>query len=120
MVSADAANRDLEARLSRADVDKRATEMRLAVVTKKRDRLVTKVTTLERDLVTARKAAGAPAEPPAQTGAGAKGAEGPPVEGPTGRGGAIPPVSGTLWPARRVGMPRPRHVVDRPPDDHAG
>ena len=79
-ISAEAANRDLEARLSRANEDRRAAESRLAAATKERDRLVTRVKFLERDLGTARKAAGAPAKPPAQTGEGAEGAEGPPVE----------------------------------------
>ena len=64
-ISAEAANRDLEARLPRANDDRRATETLLADVTKERDRLVTRVKTLERDLGTARKAAGAPAKPPA-------------------------------------------------------
>ena len=52
-ISAEAANRDLEARLSRAIYNKRATETRLADVTKERDRLATGVKTLERDLGTA-------------------------------------------------------------------
>ena len=43
----------------------RAAETRLVELTKERDRLVTRVKTLERDLGTARKAAGAPAKPPA-------------------------------------------------------
>ena len=55
-ISAEAANRDLEARLSRANEDRRDAESRLADVTKERDRLATKVKTLERDLATARKA----------------------------------------------------------------
>ena len=62
-ISAVAANRDLEARLSEATEDMRAAESRLAHVTKERDRLATKVKTLERDLGTARKA-----KPPAQAG----------------------------------------------------
>ena len=69
--SAEAASRDLEARLSRANDDTRAAETRLAEVTKERDRLVTKVKSLKRDLGTARKAAGALAKPPPQTGEGA-------------------------------------------------
>ena len=64
-MSAKAANRDLEARLSRANDDRRATETRLAEVTKERDRLVNRVKTLERDLGTARNAAGSRAKPPA-------------------------------------------------------
>ena len=63
-ISAEAANRDLEARLSGANEDRRAAKSRLADVTKERDRLVTRVKTVERDLGTARKAAGAPAKPP--------------------------------------------------------
>ena len=72
-ISAEAANRDLEARLSRANEYRRAAESRLADVTKERDRLVAKVKTPERDLGTARKA-----KPPAQAGEGAEGAEPPP------------------------------------------
>ena len=49
-ISAEAANRDLEACLSKANEDRRDTESRLADVTKERDRLATKVKTLERDL----------------------------------------------------------------------
>ena len=87
-VSAEAANRDLEGRLSRANEDRRAAESRLADVTKERDRLVTRVKTLERDLGTARMAAGAPAKPPAQTGEGVEGAEGPSGERARGGGDA--------------------------------
>ena len=65
VMTAEAANRDLEARLSRANEDRRAAESKFADVTKERDRLVTRVKTVERDLGTARKAAGAPAKPPA-------------------------------------------------------
>ena len=74
-MSAEAANRDLEACLSRADEDRRAGETRLADVTWERDRLASRVKTLERDLGTARKTAGG--RPPAQTGEGDEGAEGP-------------------------------------------
>ena len=86
-MSAEAANRDLEAHLSRANEDRRAAESRLADVTKERDCLVTRVKTLERDLGTARKAPPAPAKPPAQTGEGAEGAKGPPGERAGGGGG---------------------------------
>ena len=55
------ANRDLEARLFKANEDKRDAQSRLADVTKERDRLATKVKTLERDVATSRKA-----RPPAQ------------------------------------------------------
>ena len=41
----EAANRNLEARVSRANEDRRATETRLAEVTKERDCLVTGVKT---------------------------------------------------------------------------
>ena len=55
-ISAEAANRDLEARLSRANEDRRYAESRLADVNKERDRLGSKVKTLERDVATLRKA----------------------------------------------------------------
>ena len=88
-MSAEAANRDLEARLSRANEDRRAGETRLADLTKERDRLAARVKTLERDLGTARKDAGAPATPPAQRGEGAEGAKGPTNES---AGGAANPA----------------------------
>ena len=100
-ISAVAANRDLEARLSRANEDRRDSESRLADVTKERDRLAAKVKTLERDLATSRKAK--PAAQPAQAVERPEGAEPPP-----GDRGAVPPVSGTSWPAHKRGMPRPR------------
>ena len=105
-ISAEAANRDLEARLSRANEDRRDAESRLVVVTKERDRLATKVKPLERDVATLRKA-----KPPARAAQGPEGAEAPP--GDKGGGGAVPPVSGTFWPAHRRGMPRPRHAPAR-------
>ena len=86
-ISAEPANRDLDPRPSRANDDRRAAESRLADLTKERDRLAAEVTTLERDLGTARKAAGAPAKPPAPTGEGAEGTEGPTVEKAAGGGG---------------------------------
>ena len=108
-ISAEATNRDLEARLSGANEDRRDAESRLADVTKERDRLATKVKTLERDLATSRKA-----KPPAQAAqAGARGLRVPRPRRVTGRGGgggAVPPVSGTFWSAHRRGMPRPRHA----------
>ena len=107
-ISAEAANRDLEAPLSRANEEKRDAESRLADVTKERDRLATKVKTLERDLATSRKPK--PPAKAAQAGKGPQGAEAPPGDG--GRG-AVPPVSGTSWPAHRRGMPRPRHAPAR-------
>ena len=88
-ISAEAANRDLEARLSRANEDRRAAESQLADVTKERDRLATRVKTLERDLGTARKA-----KPPAQAGEVLEGAEVPP--GYRAGGAPVPPVSGTF------------------------
>ena len=48
-ISTEAANRDLKARLSKANEDRRAAESRLADVTKERDRLATTVKTLESD-----------------------------------------------------------------------
>ena len=95
-MSAEAANRDLEARLSRANEDRRAAEPRLTDLTRERDRLITRVKTLERDLGTARKAAGAPAKPPAQTGEGPEGTEGPPVERAGGGGGGNAVVARNL------------------------
>ena len=89
-ISAEAANRDLEARLSRANEDRRDSESRLADVTKERDRLAAKVKTLERDLATSRKAK--PAAQAAQAMERPEGTEAPP--GDRG-GGAVPPVSGT-------------------------
>ena len=125
-ISAEAANRDLEVRLSRAKEDKRAAESRLADVTKEMDHLVARVKTLERDLGSARKAAGAPAKPLAQTGEGAEGAEGPTVEragGGVGQCRRCPVPSG-----RRAGLAcpcqgmRPPHVgrVRRPAAGHDG
>ena len=55
-ISAEAANRDLEARLSGPNEDRRGAESRLANVTKQHDQLATKVKTPERDLETLRKA----------------------------------------------------------------
>ena len=107
-ISAEAANRDLEARLSRANDDRRAAKSQLADVTKERDRLVARVKTLERDLGTARKA-----KPPAQAGEGPWGAEAPPGDRAGGGGGAVPPVSGTFCQAHRPGQPRPRHAPAR-------
>ena len=75
-ISGDAANRDLEARLSRANEDRRDSESRLADVTKERDRPAAKVKTLERDLATLRKAK--PAAQPAEAVERPEGAEAPP------------------------------------------
>ena len=74
-ISAEAADRDLEARLSRAKEDRRDCESRLADVIKERDRLATKVRTLERDVATLRKAK--PAAQPAEAVERAEGAEAP-------------------------------------------
>ena len=60
---AEAANRDLEACPFRANEDRRAAETRSADLTKEREHFTTRMKTLERDLGTARKAAGAPAKP---------------------------------------------------------
>ena len=75
-ISAEAANRHLEARLSRANEDRRDSESRLADVTKEHDRLATKVKTLERDVATLRKAK--PAAQPTEAVERAEGAEAPP------------------------------------------
>ena len=83
-ISAEAANRDLEARLSRVHEDRRDCESRLADVTRERDRLATKVKTLERDVATLRKAK--PAAQPAEAVERAEGAEAPAPPGD--RGGA--------------------------------
>ena len=83
-MSAEAANRDLEARLSRANEDRRDCESRLADVTKERDRLATKVKTLERYVATLRRAK--QAAQPAEAVERAEGAEAPTPPGD--RGGA--------------------------------
>ena len=83
-ISAEAANRDLEARLSRANEDRRDVESRLADVTKERDRLASKVKTLERDVATLRKAK--PAAVAAQAVERAEGAEAPAPPGDRGGG----------------------------------
>ena len=83
-ITAEAANRDLKARLSRANEDRRDVESRLADVTKERDRLASKVKTLERDVATLRKAK--PAAQPAEAVERAEGAEAPAPPGD--RGGA--------------------------------
>ena len=64
-MSAEAANRDLQAYLSKANEDRRAAETRSAELTKERDRFAARVKTPERDLGTARKVAEARAKPPA-------------------------------------------------------
>ena len=83
-ISAEAANRDLEARLSRVHEDRRDCESRLVDVTRERDRMATKVKTLERDVATLRKAK--PAAQPAEAVERAEGAEAPAPPGD--RGGA--------------------------------
>ena len=123
MISAEAANRDLEARLSRANEDRRDSEVRSADVTKERDRLATKVKTLERDLATLRKAK--PAAKPAETVERPEGAEAPAPPGDNGGGQcrrcAVPPGRrrGVACPGRGVRRP---HVgsVHRPADGHDG
>ena len=83
-ISAETANRNLEARLSRANEDRRDYESRLADVTKERDLLATKVKTLERDVATLRKA-----KPAAQSAEAVERAEGAKAPAPPGdRGGA--------------------------------
>ena len=121
-ISAEAANRDLEARLSRANEDRRDCESRLADVTKERDRLATKVKTLEGDVATLRKAK--PAAQRAEAVERAEGAEAPP--GDKGGGGQcrrcpVPPGrrTGLACPGR--GMRRPDvGSVHRPADGHDG
>ena len=81
-ISAEAANRDLEACLSRAKEDRRDCESRLADVTKERDRLATKVKTLQRDVVTVHGAK--PAPQPAEAVERAEGAEAPAPPGDKG------------------------------------
>ena len=108
-ISAEAANRDLEARLSRANEDRRDCESRSADVTKERDRLATKVKTLERDVATLRKAK--PAAQPAEAVERAEGAEAPAPPGD--KGGASAAGVRYLWPAHRPRMPRPRHAPAR-------
>ena len=93
--------------MSRANEDRRESESRLADVTKERDRLATKVKTLERDLATLRKAK--PAAQPAQAVERPEAPKPPRVT----RGWRVPPVSGTSWPAHRRGMPRPRRAPAR-------
>ena len=85
-ISAEAANRDLEACLSKANEYRRDAESRLADVTKERDRLATKVKTLECDLATACKAK--PPAQAAQAGEGPGGAEAPLGERAGGGGSA--------------------------------
>ena len=85
-ISAEAANHDLEARLSRANEDRRSAESRLADVTKEWDRLATKVKTLERNVATSRKAK--PPAQAAQAGEGLEGAEAPPGDRAGGGGGS--------------------------------
>ena len=104
-----AADRNLEAHLSRANEDKRDAKSRLVDVTKERDCLATTVKILERDLATARKAK--PPAQAAQAGEGPDRAEAPP--GDRAGGGGVPPVSSTFWPVHRPGMPRLRHAPAR-------
>ena len=81
-ISAEAANRDLVARLPGANRDRRDFESRLADVTKERDRLATKVKVLERDVATLRKAK--PAAQPAEAVERAEVAEAPAPPGDKG------------------------------------
>ena len=107
-ISAEAANRDLEARLSRANEDGREAESRLADVTKEGDQLAAKVRTLERDLATSRKA-----KPPAQAAQAREGPEG--AEAPLGdRGGGGQCRRCPVPPGRRTGVACPGRGVRRP------
>ena len=94
-ISAEAANGDLEARLSRANEDRRDCESRLADVTKERDRLATKVKTLERDVATLRRAK--PAAQPAEAVERAEGAEAP---APPGDKGGASAAGAQAWHAQ--------------------
>ena len=85
--SAEAINRVLEARVSSANEERHAAETQLADVSRERGRHAAWVKTLEHDLGTVRKAARAPAKPPAQIGEGAEGAQGHTVERAGGGGG---------------------------------
>ena len=121
-ISAEAANRDLEARLSKANEDRRAAESRLADVTKERDRLATGVTTLERDLGTARKA-----KRRAQAGERPEGAEAPPGDRAGGGGEChrcpLPSGrrTGLACPGRGMRQPNVGRVtVHQPADGHDG
>ena len=118
MISAEAANRDLEARLSRANEDRRDCESRLADVTKERDRLA-----LERDVATLRKA-----KPPAQPAEAVERAESDEAPAPPGdKGGGqcrrcpVPPGGRTGLACPSQGMRRPDvGSVHRPADGHDG
>ena len=115
-ISAEAANRDLEARPSEANEDRRDAESRLADVTKERDRLAAKVKTLERDLATSRKAK--PAAQAAQAVERPEGAEAPPgVRG--GGGGQCRRCTGVACPGRGVRRPNVGSV-QWPADGHDG
>ena len=67
-ISAEAAQRDLEASLSKANEDRRAAEMELAAIRRDKVRLAARVKTLERELAAARRAPGGRA--PGRTGKG--------------------------------------------------
>ena len=90
-ISAEAAQRDVEAPLSRANEDGRATETEWAAVRRDKDCLAARVKRLERDLASARRATWG--RPPGQTG------EGEP-ESPAAEGWRhpIPPAFVTFWP----------------------
>ena len=104
-VSAEAADRDLKARLSEANEDRRAAGTELAAIRRDKDRLASRTKTLERDLATARKATGD--RPPGQTG------EGEP-EGPTAERagwGGNPAVVRYLLPGSQAGHARAEAVA---------
>ena len=103
-ISAEAASRDLGARLSRANEDRWAAETQLAPVTRDTDRLASRVEIPECDW--RRRAT--------PRGAGHQDRQGRGAQRPRGRGGgALPPSFVTFWPARRHGMPRLRQQQDR-------
>ena len=122
-ISAEAAYRDLEARLSRANEDRRDCESRLADVTKERDLLATKVKTLERDVATSRRAK--PAAQPAEAVERAEGAEAPAPPGDRGEASAAGVryllAGAQAWHAQAEACRRPDvRSVHRPADGHVG
>ena len=122
-ISAEAANRDLGARLSRVHEDRRDCESRLEDVTKERDRLATKVRTLERDVATLRKA-----KPAAQQAEAVERAEGAEAPAPHGDRGGVQCCRCPVPPGRRTGLACPGRgmrrpdvrSVHRPADGHDG
>ena len=98
-ISAEAADRDLQARLSKANEDRRAAKSYLAVVHRDKP-LASRVKILQGDLATARKATGG--RPAAQAREGAEGAEGPMAQRAGGGGGTIPPAFANFFSGSQV------------------